>query len=298
MHRHLSDPTLKPRLVRPLFDVVAPSYDRFTRLFSFGMDRRWKALLLREAAAALPPSGGTVLDLACGTGDLALGVAGRMSRGGTVLGVDASRRMLALARARVHAGRAPCTVLLCEGDMGALPLADGSVDLVTAGYAVRNASDPERAVREIARVLRPGGVMLGLDFFRPERALWRRCFLGYLAVAGRLVGRWWHREPMVYGYLAASIEHFRSWSEYAALLAAHGLVVERAHRRLLGGIVIHRVRRESAASHNSATDRFPRESAGPSMRALTRSGEKNAARESARAYSADSADAPAPSAIT
>ncbi len=243
VERHLRDPALKARLVRPLFELVAPRYDRFTRLFSFGMDRRWKRALLTQAAAACPADG-VVLDVACGTGDLAVGMLEHVRASGVVFAMDVSRAMLALASARTGGGEPGAgRVRLARADMGALPLPDACVDVVTAGYAVRNASDPHVAVREIARVLRPGGVLVGLDFFKPAHRLWRAWFLGYLRLTGRLVGAWWHGEPVVYGYIADSIAHFLTWGEYVALLGQHGLLVERTERHLLGGIVVHRARR-------------------------------------------------------
>ena len=89
---HLSDPSLKQRFVTPMFDLIAPRYDAFTRLFSFGLDRTWKEELLRDAVAGAPPEA-VVLDLACGTGDLAFALASRIA-GARVTGVDASPRMI------------------------------------------------------------------------------------------------------------------------------------------------------------------------------------------------------------
>jgi demethylmenaquinone methyltransferase / 2-methoxy-6-polyprenyl-1,4-benzoquinol methylase len=245
---HLRNPALKQRFVTPLFDIVAPRYDRFTRVFSFGMDRRWKELLLDEVAAFAPP-GAVALDLACGTGDIAFAVAERVP-GVRVTGVDTSPRMVALATRRAAA--APNVnaraVDFRVGDMARLDrrdvsVPDASVDVVTAGYGLRNAPDHRAALAEIARVLRPGGRLHTLDFYRPERALWRRLFLGYLSVAGSAVGWLWHGEPVVYGYIARSIDHFVSWRAFGAALEEAGFAVERVHRKLLGGIALHRARR-------------------------------------------------------
>ena len=228
-----------------MFDIVATRYDDFTRLFSFGMDRRWKEELLADAVAGAPRTGAVALDLACGTGDLAFAVAGRVA-GARVTGVDASAAMIdaAKARRRAQAGSAAGAVAFRVGDMTRLDgVADASVDLVTAGYGFRNVPDFRAALAECARVLRPGGRLLTLDFYRPESALWRALFLGYLRVAGDLVGWLWHREPVVYGYIARSIDHFVSWREFAAALEQSGFVVERVRRHLLGGIAMHAARR-------------------------------------------------------
>jgi demethylmenaquinone methyltransferase/2-methoxy-6-polyprenyl-1,4-benzoquinol methylase len=237
--QHLRDPAIKQRFVTPMFDIIAPLYDQFTRIFSFGMDRGWKQMLLADAAGPAP-SGAVVLDLACGTGDLAFALAERME-GARVTGVDASPKMIEMAkgRRRAAAGGPAGRVAFRVGDMTGLDLPDGSVDLVTAGYGFRNVPDFRAALAESARVLRPGGRLVTLDFYRPEPVLWRRLLLGYLRLAGDLVGWLWHREPVVYGYIARSIEHFVSWQSFSRALEDAGFEVERVRRRLFGGVAEH-----------------------------------------------------------
>jgi demethylmenaquinone methyltransferase / 2-methoxy-6-polyprenyl-1,4-benzoquinol methylase len=179
-----------------------------------------------------------VLDLACGTGDLAL-AATELAPTATAMGIDASPRMIEQAerrRERAGADRVRYRV----GDMSRLDLPDASVDVVTAGYALRNVPDPAVAIAEIARVLAPGGRVLTLDFYRPRPTVWRVPLLAYLSAAGNAVGWLWHREPVVYGYIARSIEHFMSWEDFSMALERERLFVERVHRRLLGGVAIHR----------------------------------------------------------
>jgi ubiquinone/menaquinone biosynthesis methyltransferase len=237
LESHLNDPARRQRFVTPMFDLIAPRYDDFTRLFSFGMDAGWK----REALDAV---GGTMrdearmLDLACGTGDLAFALAARHPRA-TITGLDASERMLLAAQARRERDAAGARVRFVLGDIGALPCPDDSVDVVTAGYALRNVPDWRVGIAEIARVLRPGGRLVTLDFYRPRLAAWRLPFLGYLALAGNLVGWRWHGEGVVYGYIARSIDHFVSWQEFAAALASAGFAVDRVERKLLGGVAVH-----------------------------------------------------------
>ncbi len=243
----LRDPQRKQAFVTPMFDVIAPRYDDFTRLFSFGMDARWKAELLREAQRQLESGRNMeprVLDLACGTGDLAIGVA-RSARaqfpGVRVLGVDASKEMIKQARERLLGSDRDVgdLVQVIAGDMSALSATNGSIDLITAGYAVRNAPSPELAIREAARVLRSGGVYITLDFYRPALTPWRVLLLGYLAAAGNLVGWTWHRSPVVYGYIARSIEHFMSWQEFSRALDRNGFAVQSVTRWLGGGVAMH-----------------------------------------------------------
>jgi demethylmenaquinone methyltransferase/2-methoxy-6-polyprenyl-1,4-benzoquinol methylase len=232
--RHLADPALKQQFVTPMFDLVAPRYDEFTRVFSFGMDRRWKRDVVARLAEHAPP-GARILDLACGTGDLAMAAVATVP-GARVTGVDASARMLELARLRSVEGEGPTFLL---GDMARLDFVDGSIDAITAGYAFRNAPDHRAALREAARVLRPGGVLITLDFYRPVGALWRPLFLAYLRAAGNAVGWWWHREPLAYGYIGPSIDAFVNWEGFNSDLIEAGFQVRRVQKYLWGGVAIH-----------------------------------------------------------
>jgi demethylmenaquinone methyltransferase/2-methoxy-6-polyprenyl-1,4-benzoquinol methylase len=237
LEAHLADPAIKQRFVTPMFDIIAPRYDRFTRVFSFGMDRHWKAELTRWLTDAIQPAA-RVLDLACGTGDLAFAAAARAVNG-RVLGVDASSAMIDLARARAKREASHGNVDFQVGDISVLDVPSASVDAVTAGYALRNVPDYVRTVREIARVLKPGGVLLTLDFYRPESALWRTLLLSYLSAAGNWVGWLWHREPVVYGYIAPSIDHFVSWQRFSGTLEQYGLRVVSVQTKLFGGVALH-----------------------------------------------------------
>ena len=108
---------------------------------------------------------------------------------------------------------------------------------------MRNVPDYERVIADVARLLRPGGVLATLDFYRPESALWRTLFLQYLAVSGNCVGWLWHREPVAYGYIARSIDHFVSWQRFSRALETHGLRVEGVRTKLRGGVALHFARR-------------------------------------------------------
>ena len=237
LEAYLADPALKQRFVTPMFDIIAPRYDRFTRVFSFGMDRHWKTELTERMRNAIA-RGSRVLDLACGTGDLAFAAA-ECAVDGSVLGVDASPRMIELARERARREARGGIVRFEVGDMSALDVPTASVDAVSAGYALRNVPDYEQAVREIARVLKPGGTLATLDFYRPDAAWWRVLLLAYLSAAGNWVGWLWHREPVVYGYIARSIDHFVSWQRFSATLERHGFRVDAVHTKLLGGVALH-----------------------------------------------------------
>jgi demethylmenaquinone methyltransferase/2-methoxy-6-polyprenyl-1,4-benzoquinol methylase len=225
-------PETKRRHVARLFATIADRYDLITRVLSYGQDRRWKQRLVREACVV--PSD-VVLDLACGTGDIATLV--RERRAGLVVGLDLAPRMLALAR-RKDGG-----VHYLAGDMGALPLSASSVDLVTTGYGLRNVPDLDVALAEIARVLKPGGRLLSLDFSRPDSAIVRGLYLGYLTVVGSLLGWVLHGDPDTYRYIPASIRRFPGPRGVADRLHAQGFTKVHIVPLLLGLMSLHIARR-------------------------------------------------------
>jgi demethylmenaquinone methyltransferase/2-methoxy-6-polyprenyl-1,4-benzoquinol methylase len=223
----LSSADTKAPYVRRLFHTIADRYDLITRLLSFGRDRRWK---LRLAELANPRRGSAALDLACGTGDIAYELA---RRGARVVGLDITHRMLQLAQEK-NGGSQP--VRFVTGDMMALPFPDASFDLVTTGYGIRNVPRIEPALAEIGRVLRPGGLLLSLDFDRPSNPLVRTVYLGYLTVAGSALGWLLHRDPDTYRYIPESIRRYPGAAGVSALLVRHGFTNTRV-LPLLGGLM-------------------------------------------------------------
>jgi len=240
----MADASRKQGVVTPMFDVIAPRYDAFTRLFSFGMDASWKAELI-DAVVTHAPQSRRGMDVACGTGDLGFSLAARLPQL-TSTGVDPSAEMLVIANQRT-AARGLGRVDFHLGEMASLPARDASVDVITAGYGFRNVPDLDAAVRECARVLRPGGTLGSLDFFLPQNTAWRALFLWYLRASGNAVGWWWHRTPAIYGYIARSIEAFVTARDFTALLQRNGFRLVEHRSMLLGGIGLHvAVRTETA----------------------------------------------------
>lgn len=234
---YLADPARKQELVTPLFDLIAPGYDRFTRAFSYGMDARWKRQLVGWLARDMGAERAlSVLDVACGTGDLAVATVRALPQA-RVHGIDVSLSMLEIARSRVDR-RAQDRLSFAFGDFMKLEAESASLDVVTAGYAIRNAPDPQLALGELARVLRPGGRLYVLDFYRPAPRLWRGLYLAYLRAAGAAVGWWWHRAPAAYEYIAASIASYVSWEEFTVWLTAAGLRVDTVAPRVAGGVAL------------------------------------------------------------
>ena len=193
-------PDIKRRYNSRMFATIAPRYDLITRLLSFGGDQRWKRRLIETAGLA---PGQRVLDVACGTGDLA--VAAVTKGASAVVGLDLTLAMIDLARCRDGTA---ARVAWMVGDMHALPVSSGSFDVVTTGYGLRNVPDLAVALQEIHRVLRPGGRVCSLDFNKPEAAWLRTVYLTYLDIVGATMGWVLHRDPDTYRYIPASIRRY------------------------------------------------------------------------------------------
>ncbi len=222
----IATPEGKRRYVRALFATIADRYDFITVALSYGQDRRWKA---RVARLAGPRRGLRALDLATGTGDIAFALARSCA---SVVGLDVTPRMIELARAR----HPELGVRFLIGDMVALPFPSASFDVVTVGYGLRNVPDLAAALDEIARVVRPGGRVVSLDFNLPSNAFVRRAYLSYLAGVGGALGWILHRDPDTYRYIPESLRTYPGAAGVARMLSARGFTrVEQLP--VLGGLL-------------------------------------------------------------
>ena len=222
------------------FAEAAPRYDLATRMMSIGRDASWKKALV-DALPGIPSP--VCVDLACGTGDVAFLLAGRYP-GGVVTGMDLSEPMLAIARERNRFGN----VRFERGDLCDLPFSDGSADVVTGSYALRNAPDLRAALAEVHRILAPAGVAAFLEFSNPENSLLRR--LQYLLLRS-WCGFWGlllHGTPEIHGYVAESLRNFPSRNRLREISGEQGFGLWAERRFFLGitGLLILR-KGESAA---------------------------------------------------
>jgi ubiquinone/menaquinone biosynthesis C-methylase UbiE len=254
--RHIiSTPEGKQRYVRRLFATIADRYDFITTFLSYGQDRRWKRTLIR--LAEIRPQD-RVLDVACGTGDILFEALRFRPR--RAIGLDLTLRMIQLARRRhsqlptsfasptletsdlgfgnrSRPGRARPTFFV--GDMLALPFQSADFDVVTTGYGLRNVPQLPMAIREIHRVLAPGGRVLSLDFNRPPNPVVRGAYLAYLTVVGSLLGLVLHGDPDTYRYIPESIRNYPGAGGVARMMEAEGFVEVRVVPILFGLMAIH-----------------------------------------------------------
>ncbi len=178
-----------------LFAAVAPRYDLINDLQSLGMHRRWKRRMVQEAVVH---QGERALDVCCGTGDVAFALLGAR---GEVTGLDFSEAMLEVARKRNEGG----AVRFLQGDALALPFEDGTFDLVTVAYGVRNLSDVDRGLSELLRVLKPGGRLVILEFGKPDNRVWRWFYFQYLRWLVPVFGKLFCGDADTHGYILESL---------------------------------------------------------------------------------------------
>jgi ubiquinone/menaquinone biosynthesis methyltransferase len=212
----LAAPDKKRLLNQELFSTIAAEYDRVTRPLSFGRDRAWKRELMDSLPLLTRPR---CLDIACGTGDLCELLAAKYPDA-EVVGLDLTEKMLDVARVRICDPR----VTFRAGDMCRMDFPDGSFDVVTGGYALRNAPDLHQALEEIRRVLKPGGTAAFLDFSKPQSGFFQSLEDFALRFWGGLFGLLLHRDPEVYSYIAASLRQFPDRVAFHGLLQEHGFV--------------------------------------------------------------------------
>jgi demethylmenaquinone methyltransferase / 2-methoxy-6-polyprenyl-1,4-benzoquinol methylase len=220
--------------VREMFARIAPRYDLANRVLTGGLDERWR----RRAIALLsPPPGGKVLDCCCGTGDLVFGLM-RSDRSLEITGIDFCRPMLDRAQRRAaRTGRGSARFV--EGDVMAMPFEDASFDGATMGFSLRNVVDVDATLREILRVLRPGGRFVSLDVTKAPNRSFKRLFDLYfyrlVPVVGGIIGG----SRSAYSYLPNSLTHHPNAVELSERFARAGFS-HAGYLSLMGGaIAIH-----------------------------------------------------------
>ncbi len=223
----------KAARVRGVFDSVAQRYDVMNDLLSFGMHRAWKAYAV--AVAHVRP-GDKVLDIAGGTGDLARAFAAKVGARGLVVLTDINESMLRVGRDRLLDDGITSPTLTCDAER--LPFAGGSFDLVTVAFGLRNMTHKDAALAEMARVLRPGGRLLVLEFSKIAEPL-RKPYDWYSFHVMPRIGKWVARDDSSYRYLAESIRMHPDQATLKAMMKGAGFGHVDVHNLAAGAVALH-----------------------------------------------------------
>ena len=215
-----SAPDKTPATISGMFDRIAPRYDLLNRTLSAGLDQRWRRRAVAELALKRDAR---VLDLCAGTADVALAIAGQ-HHDASVIGVDFSGAMLRIGHEKVAAAGESGRIRLVRGDAAMIPAQGDSCDAATIAFGIRNVAEPERALAELARVLRPGARLAILEFGQPKIPGIRTLYLWYFRYLLPLVGRLVSRHQSAYSYLPASVGAFPPPAEFARTIERHGFV--------------------------------------------------------------------------
>jgi len=232
-----STPEESSRHVREMFTRIAPRYDLLNHLLSAQMDRRWRARTAKELRLVLQRADAVVLDLCCGTGDLAFAL--QHDAKARIIGADFSHTMLVRAREKAMAANGAAPIPFLEADALRLPFAANSFDLVTSAFGFRNLANYEAGLREIFRVLRPSGTIAILEFTEPPPGLLGDAYRFYCCTVLPKIGGWISGDPAAYAYLPKSVARFFRPDEFVEALTKVGYTNPRYHLMTLGSVALH-----------------------------------------------------------
>ena len=223
------------RWVRDMFGRIAGRYDLLNHLLSFNIDRTWRNRAVQRVAEVVARPNARVLDMCCGTGDLLLALEAKA--GHTVLGSDFCHPMLVEAnrKARKRGARTP----LFEADALALPLAEGSLDVITVAFGFRNLASYDRGMREMLRVLKPGGIALILELSQPKNRYFAPLFAFFSGNVMPWVGGLVSGSPEAYSYLPESVRKFPGAEQLAGHMRNAGFSHVEFERLTLGAVALH-----------------------------------------------------------
>jgi demethylmenaquinone methyltransferase/2-methoxy-6-polyprenyl-1,4-benzoquinol methylase len=223
--------------VREMFTRIAPHYDLLNHLLSAQMDRLWRARTARELKPILQRPDAVVLDLCCGTGDLAFALERKAKA--RIIGADFSHSMLVRARQKAAAANGNAPIQFLEADALRLPFSDRTFDLVTAAFGFRNLAHYEGGLKEIFRVLKPGATLGILEFTDPAPGFWGDAYRLYTRTVLPKIGGWISGDAEAYRYLPRSVGRFFRPEEFASVLKKVGYDQVRYQSMTLGSVALH-----------------------------------------------------------
>lgn len=208
----------KKQQVREMFDTISGNYDNLNRVISLGIDKKWRSKVIEKIVEKNP---GSVLDIATGTGDLALSLAGKDLK--NIVGLDLSKGMLSMAEDKIkHAGYAEETVKMMQGDVENLPFEDNAFEVICVSFGVRNFDDLDKGLEEIQRVLKPGGLFIILETSVPTRFPFRQGYKLYSNYILPGIGKVFSKDKNAYDYLSKSAAAFPYGKNFCNILAKNG----------------------------------------------------------------------------
>lgn len=222
----------KKEEVRSMFDSIAWRYDFLNHLLSFGIDIIWRRKAVNEISARIKPD--RILDIATGTCDLA--IESLRLNPVSVTAIDLSQRMLEEARKKIYRKKLNEKIELMIGDSEDLPFENDSFDAVMVAFGIRNFEDPDKGLAEMCRVLRKRGVVMILEFSRPERFPFKFVYGLYFRRVLPFFGSLFSKDRAAYNYLPDSVSKFPEGEEFMKMMESAGFA-ELKQRRLTGGVV-------------------------------------------------------------
>lgn len=223
----------KATYVKETFNAIAGHYDFMNRLMSMGMDKRWRQIAVRHVGAK---PGMNILDLCCGTGQLSMELANAVGSEGKVTGLDFSQNMLDVANHSMEHFSNRDRIKFIQGNAMDIPFPDHSFDGVTVGWGLRNLPDLRQGIREMARVVKPGGKVVSLDMAKPTLPGFKQAYWVYFERLVPLMGKIWAKKSSAYQYLHDSAREFPSQQQLAHIFAECSLI-NTSYLNLAGGVV-------------------------------------------------------------
>lgn len=205
--------------VHEMFSSIAPRYDRANDVLSFGLHRLWRDRALKAGGVT---AGNTVIDLCTGTGDVAFAAGRLVGPTGKVFGLDFVLPMLELAATKRSRMQLPCDVQFLQGDAMSIPFPDASADNVTVSFGIRNVDDPQHCLKEMFRVLRPGGAAIVIEFGKPRLPVFREVYNLYCRYVMPIIGGMLTGNRAAYEYLPRTSKAFPAGEEFAQLMRNSG----------------------------------------------------------------------------